>query len=169
VTAATAPPTTLLLTAEHGGNEVPPAYENLFRPHKTLLGTHRGWDPGSLPLARALARELGGVLIASTVTRLLVDLNRSETNPSVFSEVTRVLPREDRALLLERHHRPHRSAVEARVTTEVSHGRRVLHVGVHTFTPRLDATVRSQDVALLYATKRDVVNRALTQLDLEVV
>jgi predicted N-formylglutamate amidohydrolase len=67
----------LLITCEHGGNSVPPRWRPLFRGHRALLDSHRGWDPGALPIARALAREMNAPLIYSTISRLLVELNRS--------------------------------------------------------------------------------------------
>ena len=140
----------LVVTAEHGGNEVPPDYRSLFRGHAELLASHRGWDPGTLDLARRLAAAFGARLVAATVTRLLVDLNRSAHNPRVFSEVTRRLPRLERVGLLERFHQPHWDNVRARLGDALREGGRVLHVGVHSFTPALNGVTRKPDVALLY-------------------
>jgi predicted N-formylglutamate amidohydrolase len=140
----------VVVTAEHGGNEVPADYRTLFRGHATLVASHRGWDPGTLDLARRLAAAFGAPLVAGTVTRLLVDLNRSPHNPRAFSEITRPLPRTERVSLLERFHRPHWDGVRARLADAVRARRRVLHVGVHSFTPVLDGVTRKPDVALLY-------------------
>jgi predicted N-formylglutamate amidohydrolase len=139
----------ILVTAEHGGNEVPPDYRALFRGRARLLASHRGWDPGTLDLARRLASALGAPLVSATTTRLLVDLNRSPHNPRVFSQVTRGLPRAERARLLDRFHRPHWAAVRARLASARRNGR-LLHLGVHSFTPVLDGVTRKPDVALLY-------------------
>ena len=80
----------VVVTAEHGGNEVPAEYRTLFRSRTKLLASHRGWDPGTLDLARRLAAAFGAPLVAATTTRLLVDLNRSPHNPRAFSEITRL-------------------------------------------------------------------------------
>ncbi|PTM08135.1 MAG: N-formylglutamate amidohydrolase, partial [Bacteroidetes bacterium] len=37
----------LVLTCEHGGNQIPKQYQALF-PDKTVLQSHRGFDLGSL-------------------------------------------------------------------------------------------------------------------------
>jgi predicted N-formylglutamate amidohydrolase len=84
------------------------------------------------------------------VTRLLVDLNRSPHHPRALSEWTRSLARPDRESLLRRYHAPHRAAVEGDVEELVRRGRRVLHLGVHSFTPVLDGVARGADLALLY-------------------
>ena len=145
----------VVVTVEHGGKEVPREYGALFRGKAKLLGSHRGWDAGALDLAERLADALDAPLVAATTTRLLVDLNRSPHNPRVFSEVTRRLPRDERAGLLERYHRPHWEAVRAQLRD--ARGRRggVLHLGVHSFTSRLDGVTRKPDVALLYDPARE--------------
>jgi predicted N-formylglutamate amidohydrolase len=127
----------------------------LFRGHADLLRSHRGWDAGALHLSRELARRFDAPLVASTTTRLLVDLNRSPHNARAFSTVTRGLPRAERAALLERFHRPHWELVRAAVARGLVSGGRVLHLGVHSFTPVLDGVVRAPDLALLYDPARE--------------
>ncbi|MFZ1864733.1 MAG: N-formylglutamate amidohydrolase [Polyangiales bacterium] len=147
----------LLLSCEHGGARVPPRYARLFesRVARRALGTHRGCDLGALPLARSLSHALKAPLEASTVTRLLVDLNRSVGHPRLFSEFSRKLDATDRAALLDRHYFPHRDAIESWIDERSRNGRRVVHVGVHTFTPRIDGQIRSAEVGLLYDPSRD--------------
>ena len=140
----------VLITCEHGGNEVPAEHRVLFEGLEAALASHRGWDPGTLGLAGWLGGRLGAPVIAATVTRLLVDLNRSERNPRVFSEATRPLLRADRERLLRRYHRPHRAAVAEAIARLVTERGRVLHVGVHSFTPTLDGIVRRADLGVLY-------------------
>jgi len=154
----------LLLTCEHGGARVPPQYGDLFAgpSAQRLLQTHRGCDFGALALACALQRSLGAPLYASTVTRLLVDLNRSVGHPLLFSEVSKKLGAADRAALLEEHYFPHRDAVEAWIEERVRRGHQVVHVGVHGFTPRVDGQLRTADVGLLYDPSR-ATERAFCQ------
>jgi len=143
-------PWSIVVSAEHAGRGVPDEYRDRLEGYASLLDSHRGWDPGSLDLAERLASALDAPLQAATVTRLVVDTNRSRLNRNVFSEVTRGLPRAERERLLERYHRPHRDAVRVRVTKAVETGHRVLHLGIHTFTPVLHGVVRKPDVGLLY-------------------
>lgn len=144
----------LLLTCEHGGRRVPTAYQTLFAPHTALLRTHRGWDIGALRVARILAAELSAPLIAATVTRLLVDLNRSLRNPTLHSEVTNDLPADERARILEAHYRPHWDRVTQTVAAAVERGQPTVHIASHSFTPILGAQVRTADIGLLYDPKR---------------
>ena len=70
-----------VITCEHGGNRIPAPYRDLFHTHQALLDSHRGYDPGALIMARALATAFAAPLVTSTVSRLLVDLNRSVGHP----------------------------------------------------------------------------------------
>jgi predicted N-formylglutamate amidohydrolase len=144
----------LVITCEHGGCEVPPAFAPLFAGRQALLGTHRGWDAGALDLARQMADAFRVPLHAATTTRLLVDLNRSIGHRQLFSEVTRALPRVRRQDIVDRHYRPHRGAVEAEIARLLAAGRRVIHVASHSFTPTLDDVPRRADVAWLYDPRR---------------
>jgi predicted N-formylglutamate amidohydrolase len=140
----------LVITCEHGGNRIPASYRALFRGRRALLESHRGYDPGALAMARDLARAFGAPLVTSTISRLLVDLNRSIGHPRLFSEPIRACPAELRATIVERYYQPYRAKIEALVMRSVSHGRRVIHLSSHSFTPELDGKVRRADVGLLY-------------------
>ena len=73
----------LLITCEHGGNRIPREFAGLFP--KSRAESHFGWDIGALELARRFATRLRAPLIACTISRLLVDQNRSESNPAIWS------------------------------------------------------------------------------------
>jgi predicted N-formylglutamate amidohydrolase len=145
------PAPALLVTCEHGGHGVPARYGDLFARQAELLRTHRGFDAGSLAMARDLAGLLRAPLVYSTTTRLLVDLNRSVGHPRLFSEVTRGLPPAERERILAKHYRPYRRQVEDWVATQ---RRPVVHVSSHSFTPVLDGEVRNADIGLLYDPRR---------------
>jgi predicted N-formylglutamate amidohydrolase len=140
----------ILLTCEHGGNEVPEAYARLFRGTRRLLASHRGFDPGALELARLFAGRLRAPLVFATTTRLLVDLNRSPGHRRLFSEITRPLDTASKETILAQHYFPYRQQVEAIAGEAVRHRDRVLHLSVHSFTPELDGEVRNADIGLLY-------------------
>jgi predicted N-formylglutamate amidohydrolase len=140
----------LLLTCEHAGNRVPRKYEALFRNAADVLASHRGWDPGALDIARSLANKFGVALPAVFWSRLLVESNRSPTNPRIWSKYTVALPAEERERILTEYWWPHRRTVETAVSEAADRGRRVVHVAVHTFTDVLNGEVRNADIGLLY-------------------
>ncbi len=121
-----------------------------FSGFESLLDSHRGWDPGALKLAHQMARSLHAPLFASSTTRLLIDLNRSMGNPTLYSEASRPLPASVRREIVDRFYRPHRDRVEGAVAAAIARGDRVVHIASHSFTPELNGTVRSADVAWLY-------------------
>jgi predicted N-formylglutamate amidohydrolase len=143
--------TRYLVTCEHGGNRVPSRYAALFAGRRQLLDSHRGHDPGALATARALARALEAPLVAATITRLLVELNRSPGRQFRFSPVMREAPAALREEVCRRYYLPYWSAVETFVERARASGERVVHVSSHSFTPSLDGTtLRNADVGLLY-------------------
>lgn len=153
----------LLLTCEHAGNRIPQQYRPLFRGAAAALASHRGWDPGALPLARAMSRTLGLPVLAETWSRLLVESNRSPTNRRIWSPWTASLPREEKARILERYWWPHRRRVEGAVRAVIDGGDRILHVAVHSFTPVLGGETRNADVGLLYDSARRAERSACTR------
>ncbi len=142
--------TRCLVTCEHGGNRVPAAYRRYFAGHESLLATHRGYDPGALVLARRLAGALGAPLFYATVSRLVIDLNRSLGHPRLYSEATRPASPAVRREILERHYLPYRRRVEGAAAEAIAEGEKVIHLSAHSFTPELDGEVRDADIGLLY-------------------
>jgi predicted N-formylglutamate amidohydrolase len=139
-----------LITCEHGGNRVPSRYHDFFRGHEPLLRTHRAYDVGALRVAREFADALSAPLMVSTISRLLIDLNRSPSHPKLYSEATRQAPQDIREEIFQRYYLPYRKKVETQVAQAVAAGMRVVHVSCHSFTPELDGKVRTTDLGLLY-------------------
>lgn len=140
----------MIITCEHGGNRIPAPYLPLFSGRRDLLDSHRGFDPGALTVATGLAKAFRAPLVASTTSRLLVDLNRSIGHPQLFSAATRSAPAETRRQILDHHYRPHRRKAEHLVAQAVGRGDRAVHIASHSFTPELGGEVRNADVGLLY-------------------
>jgi len=139
-----------VITCEHGGNRIPAPYRDLFHAHQALLDSHRGYDPGALIMARALATVFAAPLVASTVSRLLVDLNRSVGHPRLHSEATRKAPGEVRQQILKLYYQPYRTQAERFVRRAIADHDLVIHLSSHSFTPELDGKLREADIGLLY-------------------
>jgi predicted N-formylglutamate amidohydrolase len=129
---------------------VPPAYAPLFRGAARVLDSHRGMDFGALEVARAFGERLGVAPATASVSRLVVDLNRSPYHRNVFSEYTRPLSRDEKRAVMDAHYWPYRNDVERRVERAVRAGAFVLHVSAHSFTPELEGDIRNCDLGLLY-------------------
>jgi predicted N-formylglutamate amidohydrolase len=138
------------ISCEHGGNRVPAEYRHLFAGAKLELESHRGYDIGILPLAHACARKLNAPALISETSRLLVDLNRSEGHPRLFSEWTRGLPEHEQGQILARYYHPYRQQVRQKLGKLIASEGLVVHLSLHSFAPVLGGQVRPVDVGLLY-------------------
>lgn len=140
----------LLITCEHGGNLIPAQYHAEFTHLDALLNTHRGFDDGALIMARALSASLSAPLLTSTISRLLVDLNRSVGHPKRHHEVVRSMPAERRQRIIQTFYTPYREEVERLLRHSISENGRAIHISSHSFTPVLDGKTRRADIGLLY-------------------
>ena len=89
-------------------------------------------------------------LVTATVSRLLVELNRSPGRQFRESPVMRRAPAALHAEICRRYYDPYWSAVIAFVCAAIAARRRVVHVSSHSFVPRLAGASRHADVGLLY-------------------
>lgn len=144
----------LIVTCEHGGKRVPRHYAPLFAGGAGVLASHRGFDAGALTLARELAGRLAAPLHYAIISRLLVDLNRSETHAEVHSTFTQALAAAHRAGIVQQFYTPYRSAVEDQVARWLAAGESVVHVSCHSFTPFLHGRLRRADVGFLFDAAR---------------
>jgi predicted N-formylglutamate amidohydrolase len=107
-----------------------------------------------LQLARLLARRLNRPLHVTRWSRLFVESNRSLTNHRLWSRFTKDLPADERRAIIDRYWRPHRNVVETAISGAIRTSGRVLHVAVHSFTPRMNGEMRNADIAILFDTGR---------------
>lgn len=152
-----------VVTAEHAAHAVPPAWKHLFRGKSEVLCSHRGWDPGTAPLAEAFQQQTRWPVLVAQWSRLLVELNRSKHHPKLFSEFTRDLSPENQNQLLEEYYIPHRQAVQKQIAKSIQLNRPVVHLALHSFTPVLEGVPRRADIGLLFDPRRDGESRFCRQ------
>ncbi len=144
----------IILSCEHAGKNIPTAYQNLFAQAHEVLSTHRGWDIGALPMAQTLAERLQVPLYFEETSRLLIEMNRSEDNPALFSEFTHSLDEDIRQQLIQEIYLPYRNRVVTALKEAMAAHTQVLHFSVHTFTPVFDEEMRTTDIGLLFDPER---------------
>ena len=144
----------IIISCEHGGNYVPPEYRKLFGDKKSVLQSHRGWDMGALDLAQKLAVKINALFFSSVTTRLLVDLNRSLHHRHLFSNVTQYCDPEIKTEILEKYYYPYRTKLEDEIRNILARGKTVMHLSVHSFTPKPGKELRRADIGLLYDPRR---------------
>lgn len=148
----------LLLTADHARRDVPAEYGNLGL-DESEFDRHIAYDIGVEALTRELALRLHAPAVLGGFSRLLIDPNRGEDDPTLIMQLSdgavisgnypmSAGEREDR---LTRFYRPYHDAVaemSARVAAES--GQAPFIVSIHSFTPRWKGKARPWQVGLLW-------------------
>ncbi|MFZ5970874.1 MAG: N-formylglutamate amidohydrolase [Bacteroidota bacterium] len=142
-----------MITCEHAGNEIPEEYKYLFSAHQQVLETHRGWDLGASEMAEYLAKELRAPLFQCSISRLLIEANRSLHNHQLFSEFSHPLSAAEKQKIIETIYLPYRNPVEDHVGAQAQ---QVTHLSIHSFTPVWHNKERLVDVGILFDPEREV-------------
>jgi predicted N-formylglutamate amidohydrolase len=157
-------PTILFLSCEHATNAVPPNYRHVFHQHESLLETHRAIDLGSEAIIRQLSQTFGCEYITASVTRLLIDCNRSLSHATCFSEFSKSLSTAEKQQLIDKYYLPYRQKTEDMIKHHIDKGHQVLHLSIHTFTPILNGIPRNTGIGLLYDPKHHGEKEVVRQL-----
>uniref|UniRef100_UPI003BA9ED2F N-formylglutamate amidohydrolase n=1 Tax=Stappia sp. TaxID=1870903 RepID=UPI003BA9ED2F len=131
----------LLFLCDHASNALPARYGSLGLP-EAQLRRHIGYDIGARGLTLLLARAFGAPAVLTTFSRLLIDPNRGEDDPTLVMRLSdgAVVPgnaRHDaveRAARLEAFHRPYHRAIDERIDTAIEAGHPPAIVSIHSFT-----------------------------------
>ena len=147
-------PLALVISCEHAVNTVPEAYRHLFPTDMLLVKTHQAIDFGAAEQAEHIAAITHSDYFAATISRLLIDCNRSLTHKHCFSAWTKHLPPSEKANLIQHYYQPFRQSVIQCIEQYIALGKHVLHLSIHSFTPILHGITRQADIGLLYDPKR---------------
>jgi predicted N-formylglutamate amidohydrolase len=146
-----------IITCEHASNRVPSRFVHLFQNKEKVLASHQAYDRGAAKLASRLAKQLHTPVHLGSISRLLIDLNRSPSNrKSLYTSYSRKLGQDDRDLLMHKYYLPYRNKVEKAVAGIIANGKSVLHISVHSFAPVKNRKVRKADMGLLYDPARKI-------------
>lgn len=137
----------VVFSCEHAGNHVPNEFIHLFQDEPEVIQTHRGWDPGAWTLAQFFASSLNAPLLGCESTRLLIEANRSEDSPELFSIFSKRLDSKQKEKLYTEIYQPYRNQLQEMI--EVS-PKPVLHLSIHSFTPVWNGVERAVDIGILF-------------------
>lgn len=146
-----------VVTCDHASNSVPPdvAGGSLGLPD-TDMDRHIAYDVGALGVARAIGEALDAPVVASQFSRLVIDPNRGEDDPTLLMQVydgsiipaNRGVSDAEVARRLDRFHRPYHAALADVLSARPD----PILVAVHSFTPQLRGRdPRPWHVSVLYA------------------
>jgi predicted N-formylglutamate amidohydrolase len=132
----------MLFLCDHASNGIPAELAQLGLP-ASELNTHIAQDIGAAELTRWLAREFGCMAILGRWSRLVVDLNRGEDDPTVVAKLSdrRIIPGnaalDARALRarIENYHAPYHRRIADEIDAALERGTVPVLVSIHSFTP----------------------------------
>ena len=147
----------LLILCDHASNALPAGYGTLGLP-ASEFERHIGYDIGGRALTLALAQRLGAPAVMSTFSRLLIDPNRGEDDPTVMMRLSdgTVVPgnhHADKAEIEHRlatYHRPYHAQIERQVGEMMASGVPPVIISIHSFTPVWRGVPRPWEVAVLW-------------------
>ncbi|MDJ0824754.1 MAG: N-formylglutamate amidohydrolase [Rhodobacter sp.] len=147
-----------LVTCDHATNAVPPMVcdGDLGLPARDM-GRHIAYDVGAAGVARRLSDLLDAPAIFSTFSRLVIDPNRGEDDPTLLMQLydgtviegNRRVDAAERERRLNLFYRPYHTEV-ARLAV-MKDPIDAVYLAIHSFTPRLNGrTPRPWQVGVLY-------------------
>ena len=159
-----------VITCDHASNRVPEdvAGGDLGLA-KSEMARHIAFDIGAAGLTRALADALDAPAILSTFSRLVIDPNRGEEDPTIIMQIydrtiipgNRRLTAEERFFRKARYYSPYHEAYRQLVAARKD----PIIIPVHSFTPQLKGrSPRPWDVGILSAHDRRLTDPFLHRL-----
>ena len=147
----------LAILVDHASNRIPPEYADLGLP-RAELERHIAYDIGAGPLGRSLAERFRAPALLTTFSRLLIDANRGEDDPTLIMRLSdgAVVPGNARLDAAEaqrriaRFYRPYHQAVAALLDAMAATGRAPVILSIHSYTPIWKGTQRPWHAGILW-------------------
>ncbi|WP_316014876.1 N-formylglutamate amidohydrolase [Roseobacter sp. HKCCA0434] len=152
-----APDTRLLLTCDHASNRVP-AEIGAIGLSDADMARHIAWDIGARGVTLGLAERLGGAAVLSTVSRIVIDPNRAEDDPTLVRRIydrsvvegNRHAGPAEVARRIEAYYRPYHERIERAIAELSARGVPVV-IAIHSYTPQLKGRApRPWEVGILW-------------------
>jgi predicted N-formylglutamate amidohydrolase len=148
----------ILLLADHATARLPAEYGTLGL-DESAFRRHIAYDIGIEPLTRALSAALGAPAVMSCFSRLLIDPNRGEDDPTLVMRISdgAIIPGnhpidpQEWQRRLTTYHRPYHEAIASMIgrMTETA-GQPPLVISLHSFTPVWKSFARPWHAAVLW-------------------
>jgi len=163
-----------VIVCDHASNFIPSEYASLgLRPAEREA--HVAWDPGALGVARQLARRLDAPLVHATVSRLVVDCNRTLYAPDLIAATSEdvavpgnaALPAAERERRIATIHAPYHAAIDRLLDHRLAAGRETALIAVHSFTPVFHGVGRPWEVGIVFDKDRRIADPLIDALKRE--
>lgn len=136
------PDSGILLLCDHARNSVPPGYGDLgVAPDQ--FERHIGYDIGARAVTLELADRLGAPACLTTYSRLFIDPNRGEDDPTLVMRLSdgAVVPGNatvdaaEKAHRIAHFHKPYHDLIDRTLDSMAANSRPPVLVSIHSFTP----------------------------------
>ena len=147
----------LVILCDHASNHLPADYGTLGL-DPAQLKRHIAYDIGAEGVARGLARQLGAPAILSRFSRLLIDPNRGDDDPTLVMRLSdgavvpgnRHVDAAERQRRLDRYWRPYHQAISSVIDQCEATGAPPAILSVHSFTESWKGVPRPWHVGILW-------------------
>lgn len=161
----------LILVCDHARNTLPDTYGTLGLP-ASELNRHIAYDIGAEAALRGLAARLGAPAVLATYSRLLIDPNRGEDDPTLIRQLYdhTLIPgnlgidEAERERRLTRYYHPYHQAIERLIGECEAAGTVPAVIAVHSMTDRWNGRKRLWQVSMLWDRDPRIAQPMLAEL-----
>lgn len=147
----------LLIVCDHASNAIPAEYDMLGLPQRQLE-RHIGYDIGAASVTRILAKLMNAPAILSGFSRLLIDANRGDDDPTLIMRLSdgAAVPGNanydaaERERRIARYYEPYHQAIGGAIDAGIEAGRPPALFSIHTFTENWRGTPRPWHATILW-------------------
>ncbi len=147
----------LIVLCDHASNAFPPGYGTLGLA-QSELERHIAYDIGAAAITRRLAAAFEAPAVMTRYSRLLIDPNRGEDDPTLIMRLSdgaivpgnRHFTEAEREKRLRLYYHPYHQAIEGVIEAALATGVQPLIVSVHSFTESWKGVPRPWHVGILW-------------------
>lgn len=160
-----------LFVCDHASRALPAQYGQLGV-DPNLLSTHIAFDIGAAEVTRALAAYFAAPAVLARWSRLLIDLNRGEDDPTLVMKVSdgSIIPGNRNADAREvasrivRFHAPYHARIASEISALTASGTVPVLISMHSFTPTWKGRARPWEVGVLWDRDARLARPLMAQL-----
>jgi predicted N-formylglutamate amidohydrolase len=141
----------VLVLCDHASNRVPDSVNGgSLGISEADMNRHIAYDIGARATALRVAQALKAPMLASRFSRLVIDPNRGEDDPTILMKIydhtiiegNRHADAAEKQRRIEAFHRPYHAAIEAALARIAARGQTPVIISIHSYTPQLNGRPR---------------------------
>ena len=147
----------LLLLCDHAENRIPEPYGTLGLSSEDL-NRHIAYDLGAAGVTELLAKALNAPALLTRFSRLLIDPNRGDDDPTLVMRLSdgivvpgnATIDQSEIEARIRRYYAPYHAAIDAAIDRAIAGGKPPVLVALHSFTQAWKSVPRPWHVAVLW-------------------